>query len=390
MKIGIDKMSFFTPPTYVDMIELAEARGIDPNKYLIGIGQGKMGIAAEAYDIVAMATNAADKILTDKDKAEIDMVIFATESGVDHSKSAGTWVHDLLGIQPYARVVEFKQACYSATAGIQLAMGHITMHPDRKVLILASDIAKYGINTGGEPTQGAGAVAMLLSADPSILAIEKNSATFTSDIDDFWRPTYSEYAYVDGKYSNEAYLGTLRSVWDRYKDQFDGKLSDFEALLFHVPYTKMGRKALEELADDMNDTDNERFNAYYESGIVYNYVVGNIYTGSLYLSLLSFLEQAEEVEAGKRIGLFSYGSGAVGEFFVGEIQAGYKDALLKDAHEKMLEDRAKFELKEYERVLSTPISVDEEGSANVETKHVNEGDFIFTGIKNHIRQYKKI
>ena len=56
----------------------------------------------------------------------------------------------------------------------------------------------------------------------------------------------------------------------------------------------------------------------------------------------------------------------------------------------MLEDRAKFELKEYERVLSTPISVDEEGSANVETKHVNEGDFIFTGIKNHIRQYKKI
>ena len=192
MKIGIDKMSFFTPPTYVDMIELAEARNIDPNKYLIGIGQGKMGIAAEAYDIVAMATNAADKILTDKDKAEIDMVIFATESGVDHSKSAGTWVHDLLGIQPYARVVEFKQACYSATAGIQLAMGHITMHPDSKVLILASDIAKYGINTGGEPTQGAGAVAMLLSADPSILAIEKNSATFTSDIDEIGRASCRE------------------------------------------------------------------------------------------------------------------------------------------------------------------------------------------------------
>lgn len=390
MKIGIDKMSFFTPPTYVDMVELAEARGVDPNKYLIGIGQGKMSIAAEAYDIVAMATNAADKILTKEDKEQIDMVIFATESGVDHSKSAGTWVHDLLGIQPYARVVEFKQACYSATAGIQLAMGHLTMHPDSKVLILASDIAKYGVNTGGEPTQGAGSVAMLLSADPSILAIEKNSATHSKDIDDFWRPTYSEFPYVDGKYSNEAYLGTLRAVWDRYKDQFDAAISDFEALLFHVPYTKMGRKALVELADEMTEEDSERYNQYYESGIVYNYVVGNIYTGSLYLSILSFLEQGKEVAAGSRIGLFSYGSGAVGEFFVGEIQAGYKDALLKETHEKMLADRKKFALDEYERVLSTPIRVDEEGLAELETKHTNTGDFIFAGIKDHKRHYKRI
>ncbi len=389
MKIGIDKMSFFTPPTYVDMVELAEARGVDPNKYLYGIGQGKMGIAAEAYDIVAMATNAADKILTKEDKEQIDMVIFATESGVDHSKSAGTWVHDLLGIQPYARVVEFKQACYSATAGIQSAMGHITMHPDSKVLILASDIAKYGVNTGGEPTQGAGAVAMLLSANPSILAIETKSATFTKDIADFWRPTYSEFAYVDGKYSNEAYLGTLTSVWDRYKDQYDAKISDFEALLFHVPYTKMGRKALIELQGEMDEETNARFEKYYDAGIVYNYVVGNIYTGSLYLSLLSFLEQGEEVAAGSRIGLFSYGSGAVGEFFVGEIQAGYKDHLLKENHETMLEERTKFVLDEYERVLSNPVEIDEDGNVELETVHTNPGDFIFAGINEHKRYYKK-
>ena len=83
MKIGIDKASFFTPPTYVDMVELAEARGVDPNKYLIGIGQEKMGIADKAYDVVAMAANAAQQILSDEDKEEIDMVLFATETGVD-------------------------------------------------------------------------------------------------------------------------------------------------------------------------------------------------------------------------------------------------------------------------------------------------------------------
>ena len=42
MNIGIDKISFFTPHLYLDMAKLAEARDVDPNKYLIGIGQSKM------------------------------------------------------------------------------------------------------------------------------------------------------------------------------------------------------------------------------------------------------------------------------------------------------------------------------------------------------------
>lgn len=389
MKIGIDKMSFFTSPTYVDMVELANARDVDPNKYLIGIGQEKMAIATESYDIVAMATNAANQILTKEDKEQIDMVIFATESGVDHSKSAATWVHDLLGIQPYARVIELKQACYSATAGIQSALAHIALKPESKVLVLASDIAKYGLNTGGEPTQGAGAVAMLLSADPSILAIERDSAVYTKDIDDFWRPTYSEFAYVDGKYSNEAYLNTLLAVWNRYKEQYDAELSDFEALLFHVPYTKMGRKGLKALSEEMDEETYDRFEEYYESAIVYNKVVGNIYTGSLYLSLLSLLEQGEELEAGARLGIYSYGSGAMGEFLVGEVQEGYKESLLKDQHESLLEDRVKFEIDEYEKILKRVAKLDEEGSAEIADKFITEGDFIFTGVDGHRRQYAK-
>lgn len=387
MKIGIDKMSFFTPPTYVDMVELAHARDVDPNKYLYGIGQERMGIASDAYDIVSMAANAANNILTAEDKEQIDMVLFATESSVDHSKSAGIWVHHLLGLQPYARVVELKQACYSATAGLQMATGHIALHPESKVLVLASDIAKYGLNTGGEPTQGAGAVAMLISANPRLLAIEKDSATYTADINDFWRPIYSEFAYVDGKYSNEAYLDTLLAVWNRYKSQYNAELADFETLLFHVPYTKMGRKGLLALQEEVDEATYQRFEKYYESAITYNKQVGNIYTGSLYLSLLSLLEQGEELEAGKRIGLFSYGSGAVGEFFVGEVQANYRDHLKTADHESLLNKRTKFEIAEYETVLSSTVQVDSEGNASFEKKFVQAGDFIFTGIQEHQRQY---
>src|SRR5699024_7787576 len=131
--------------------------------------------------------------------------MFGTESAIDHSKSAAVYVHQLTGIQPGARSVELKQACYGATAAIQLAMGHIALRPESKVLVLASDIARYGLETGGEPTQGAGAVALVLSANPRILEIEKESVSLTKDIMDFWRPLYSDTAMVDGKFSNQMY-----------------------------------------------------------------------------------------------------------------------------------------------------------------------------------------
>lgn len=389
MKIGIEKITFFTPPTYVDMVELAEARDVDPNKFLIGIGQSKMSVASPNYDIVALAANAANRLLTAEEKEEVDLILFATETGVDFSKSAATWVHKLVGIQPNARSVELKQACYSGTAAIQFAMGHIALRPDSKVLILASDIAKYGLNTAGEPTQGAGAVAMLIAANPSILAIEKESGVYTEDIDDFWRPTYSDVPFVDGKYSVSAYLDTLMASWTHYKEQQDARFSDLEAMLFHVPYTKMGRKALESLAEEMDEETAERFTAYYESAIVYSNVVGNVYTGSLYLSLISLLEQSKELAAGVRIGLFSYGSGSVGEFFVGELQEGYEDSLLTETHEALLNTRQQLTISEYEELLQAKTMPDASGNVDLALTKAADEDTVFTGIHEHKRQYKK-
>lgn len=81
MKIGIDKIGFFTPHMYVDMAKLAQARNEDPNKYLIGIGQNKMAVIPPTQDAVTLAANAAAKVLTVEDKEVIDLVIVATESG---------------------------------------------------------------------------------------------------------------------------------------------------------------------------------------------------------------------------------------------------------------------------------------------------------------------
>lgn len=386
MDIGIDKIGFYSPHVYVDMEKLAEARDVEPAKYTIGIGQERMAIAPLHQDSVSMAANAALSILDDEDREKIDFVLFGSESGVDHSKSGAVWVHQLTGIQKNARSVELKQACYGATAGLKMALGHIALNPESKVLVLGTDIAKYGVKTGGEPTQGAGAVAMVLSSNPRILSIDNDSVSLTKDIADFWRPLYSDYAFVDGKFSNQAYLDFLTDVWETYQERTNRSLKDFETMCFHVPYTKMGKKAIQALTKNADETDTDRFMSYYQSSIYYNKQVGNIYTGSLYLSLLSLLEQGEELDEGARIGLFSYGSGAVGEFFSGSIKAGYKEHLNKEKHEALLEERRELEISEYEDMLQESLPKDG-ADIRIDSDDVKEGTIYLTAVQSHIREY---
>src|SRR5699024_4165033 len=101
------------------MNELAEARDVEPAKFTIGIGQEEMAVAPITQDPVTLAANAALQIVNDEDRKKIDLVMFGTESGIDHSKSAGVYVHRLLDLNPRARTIELKQACYGATAAIQ-------------------------------------------------------------------------------------------------------------------------------------------------------------------------------------------------------------------------------------------------------------------------------
>ena len=242
--IGIDKMNFFTPNTYIDLVTLANKRGVDPNKFTIGIGQSKMAVPTITQDTVSMGANAAFPILDKEDLETIDLIVVGTETGIDESKSSAAFIHQLLNIHPFAKSVEVKQACYGATAGLMMAKDYIKAHPGRKALVIGSDISRYGLNTSGEVTQGAGAIALLISENPRILALDDTSVAMTESIFDFWRPNYRDTAIVDGKYSNEAYVNFFTTIWEEYKNRTNHSLSDFSAFCFHLPYSKMGRKAL--------------------------------------------------------------------------------------------------------------------------------------------------
>ena len=70
-----------------------------------------------------------------------------------------------------------------------------------------------GDASAGEPTQGAGAVAMLVAANPRLVELDAVSGLHTFDVDDFWRPNDRTTALVDGHLSTSAYLDSLEGAW---------------------------------------------------------------------------------------------------------------------------------------------------------------------------------
>ena len=384
MNIGIDKINFYVPKFYVDMAKLAEARQVDPNKFLIGIGQTEMAVSPVNQDIVSMGANAAKDIITDEDKKKIGMVIVATESAIDSAKAAAVQVHRLLGIQPFARCFEMKEACYAATPAIQLAKDYLANRPEEKVLVIASDTARYGLQSGGEPTQGAGAVAMMISHNPSILQLNDDAVAYTEDVYDFWRPTGHAYPLVDGALSKDAYIRSFQHSWNEYAKRENKSLADFESLCFHVPFTKMGKKALESIIDDADETTQERLKAGYEDAVYYNRYVGNIYTGSLYLSLISLLEN-HELSSGQTIGLFSYGSGSVGEFFSANVVDGYQNHLDIEGHQSALKQRHEVSVEDYETFFKRFDELEfDEQQDEVDN---DQSIFYLKSINDNIREY---
>jgi hydroxymethylglutaryl-CoA synthase len=294
-----------------------------------------MSIISPAEDIVTMALEAAKSILTQEDKDAIDTILFATETAIDYSKAAGNYVHRMLGLQHNVRILELKQACYAATGSLQLALDYVRMQPNKKVLVLSSDVAWYGFNTPGEATQGAGAIAMLVSTNPRLAEVHKGTFT-TEELPDFYRPSYQEIPIVDGHLSIRCYNDMLKKV-DPNKN--------FIYTCFHMPFANMAVKANKVYSHPISDEKIETVKAFTQE-------VGNIYNGSLFLSLISVLSLAKETLADQTIGMFSYGSGAIGEFFSVTIQKGYEDVFNKDAMLKHLDDRDEIDFETYVKFMS--------------------------------------
>ena len=149
------------------MRDLAEARGVPIAKYLSGLGTQRMCVARANEDSVTLATAAGRRalVLAKCDPSEIGLCIVGTETAVDHSKPVTAFLHSLLRLPTTCRVFETKHACFGGTAGLFNALDWIASGSarGRAALVICTDIARYPVGSAGEPTQGAGAVAMIVS-----------------------------------------------------------------------------------------------------------------------------------------------------------------------------------------------------------------------------------
>ena len=352
-KVGIEALAVAIPRRYVSMEDLARARGVDPAKYTAGLGAIEMAVADPGEDTVALAASAAARLLRQPgvDRSRLGLLVVGTETGVDHSKPVASHVHGLLGLPRAMRAFDAQHACFGGTAGLMAAVEWIASGAGagRTALVICADIARYGLHTPGEPTQGAGAVAMLVSEKPDVLAIDVGlSGACTVDVYDFWRPIGRREALVDGHYSIGCYLDALSGAYRGWRERaMSAELVGWGAslpgeqlarVLYHVPFCKMARKAHAQLRlCDLEDTpvdqpsspaerearakDQGSYDRQVSASLALNARVGNVYTASLYLALAGLLQQEAQVLAGQRIGLLSYGSGSCAEFFSGVVGA---------------------------------------------------------------------
>ncbi len=387
-KIGIDQLHFYTSDYYLDLEDYAKQKGEDPSKFFVGIGQKLMSIAPPDEDIVTLAANAALPLFENTDKESITTLLFATESSIDQSKSAGIYVQSLLGLSAHCRNVELKQACYSGTAALQMAIGLVRQNPKEKVLIICSDIARYDLDTPGESTQGCGAIAMIISEEPKLLEVESGSGIYTEDVMDFWRPNYRDSALVDGKFSAKVYIRALKQTWKHFQVTSEKIIDDINYFCYHLPFSKMAEKAHRQLLR-MNDKSIDKANIEKHIGLsqIYNRIIGNSYTASLYIGLASLLDNAKEDLSSKRVGFFSYGSGCVSEFFTGRVLEGYQDFIKSSKHLHMLNNRTHISYDQYIEFYQFKLPID---GSEMQTPKYTKGRFRLSGIKDHQRQYETI
>ncbi|MBY8882375.1 hydroxymethylglutaryl-CoA synthase [Actinacidiphila acidipaludis] len=382
--IGIHDLSLATTEFVLPHTALAAHNGTDIGKYHVGIGQRSMSVPAADEDIVTLAASAAAPLIATHGSDGIRTLVFATESSIDQAKSAGIYVHSLLGLPSATRVVELKQACYAATAGLQFAIGLVRRDPTQKVLVIASDISRYDLDSPGEATQGAAAVALLVSADPALLRIEDPSGVFTADVMDFWRPNYRDTALVDGQESITAYLQAVEGCWKDYTEQGGRALQDFAAFCYHQPFTKMAYKAHRHLLNYTGHaTDEDAARRALADTTGYNTVIGNSYTASVYLALASLLESGQDL-AGKPVAFLSYGSGSVAEFFAGTVAPGYRTAVRTTAHQQAVTRRREVDYATYRQLHATRLPADGGDHATAEQ---TTGAFRLAALRGHKRIY---
>jgi 3-hydroxy-3-methylglutaryl CoA synthase len=309
MRVGIDDLNLAAGRRCIDFVQLVES-GRHTASALADVGFWRRSVLNVWEDPVTLATEAAEPLVDDPN--QIGLMLVGTETGVDYGKPLSSYLHRTLGLGPHCRNAEIKHACYGSTMALRLACDWVREHRTEKALVISTDICRPHDGTAAELTAGVGAVAMVVCAEPRVLDIDPASGCAAQEVWDVARPTRTR-EHQDPILSICAYLDALEGAWNDLASSTQLPLKDLRYILYHCPLISLVRQAHMMLTGSPRD-----FQERVEPTLGLNRELGNIYGGSLYASLIGLVE-ARDLEEGTPIGLFSYGSGACGEFFTGRV-----------------------------------------------------------------------
>ena len=415
MKTGIDAIAFDVAQLHLPIKTLANARNIEPEKLEKGLGLIKMTLPDVHQDTVVFGANALTKLVVDNqiDLNEIARIYVGTESAIDSSKPISSFLIALLeqkfgeGILAECDVVDFTFACIGGVDALQNCLDFVRLNPTKKAIVVTTDFAKYDLNSTGEYTQGAGALAMLVTANPKIIAFENEWATSTKGVFDFFKPyrtiskevitgnnenkewfanleaeieIHKDQPVFDGQYSNQCYMDRTRNAYFAFKkllNTTETLYTSWESIIMHLPYSFQGRRMLSEIyaldavnpilkgnespADYQNKlkevSKSEEYRAFVNQKLqpaeIASSLIGNLYTGSIFMGFLSTLAHFAKTKkdiSGKNFGFLAYGSGSKSKVFEGTIQADWELAVAKAQLFETLEQSHEIDFTTYEKL----------------------------------------
>ncbi|MGI6668757.1 MAG: hydroxymethylglutaryl-CoA synthase family protein [Acetivibrionales bacterium] len=361
MCVGIEAINVYAGVACMDVRTLFKERNLNLERF-DNLMMEKKSVGLPCEDPVTNAVNAAKPLverLSAREKNRIELLIIASESGIDFGKSIGTYVHQYLGLGRNCRIFEVKQACYGGTAAFHMAVCFIASNasPGAKALVIATDTARTADRmTYAEPSQGTGAVAMIVSNVPDIMEIDFGASGCCSyEVMDTCRPL-PDKEVGNPDLSLLSYLDCLENSYRVYADKVEGAnfAETFDYLAFHTPFCGMVKGAHRKMMRQFAKADPDMIEADFRKRVVpsleYCLKVGNVYSATLYIALCSLIDNAK-FEGVRRVGLFSYGSGCSSEFYSGLISMCSKVLLAEMNIGGEIARRCELSIQEYEQLL---------------------------------------
>jgi len=361
-RVGIEKLTLYPGTASLSMELLANARDHDPKHPLEELLVTSRTVNPPWEDPVTMAVNAARSMLTEKDRADIELVIVGTESSPDFGKPISTYVQRYCELGPNVRNFETKHACYGGTGGLMMAAHWVAsgVRPGKKALIVCADQSRTHLGKPWEYVLGAGASAMLVSEQPDVIEFDlEHNGYWTQEIFDTYRPTSNhEVGHADT--SLYGYLDALEGAYDNFLERL-GESADafdydayFKKNVYHVPFGGMTYRAHKALLRKWKRIKTSEAKRHWEAktkpSLVYNSQLGGTYTSATFVALAGLIDQCDDLTAGDRISMFSYGSGSCAEYYAATIGPRARAVLAEAKIQAKIDARQVLSVEEYERI----------------------------------------